>query len=443
MRIAFVAMSGVRAYNPELTALGLSLPGFVERGKAIASLPSLGLLTLAALTDDRFDVDYVEVDEIADLDPLPECDVAALSTYSAQVKDAYALSERFRAAGTTTVIGGLHVTAMPDEALRHCDAVVVGEGEPVWGDVLDDALAGRLSGIYRSDGSYELDEAPVPRYDLLVPDRYNRLTVQTQRGCPWRCEFCASSWLLSDHYKLKSPEKVATEIQAMKGIWDHPFVELADDNSFVAHKRSYDLVEAIGQEDVHWFTETDVSVASDPKLLTMMQQAGCREILIGFETLNPQALEGLETKRNWKRSQLDRYREAVAIVQEHGIALNACFILGLDGDGPEVFDRVRSFVEETAPFDVQITVLTPFPGTQLYDRLLAEGRIIEEGAWEMCTLFDVNFVPLGMTVEQLEAGLVDLGREIYSQQNLDRRRAAFKQQVVRGLLARRQAADLG
>ncbi|MFO7700119.1 MAG: cobalamin-dependent protein, partial [Acidimicrobiia bacterium] len=266
MRIALIAMSGVRAYNPELTALGLSLPGFVERGRTIASLPSLGLLTLAALTDDRFDVDYYEVDDIADLDPLPGCDVAALSSYSAQVKDAFALSERFRAEGVTTVIGGLHVTAMPDEALVHCDAVVVGEGEPVWGQILDDALAGNLAGIYRSDGSYDLANAPIPRYDLLDPDGYNRLTVQTQRGCPWRCEFCASSVLLSPRYKLKPPVKVGQEIRAMKEIWANPFVELSDDNTFVAKRRSHALVEAIGNEGVSWFTETDASVADDPVL---------------------------------------------------------------------------------------------------------------------------------------------------------------------------------
>jgi len=141
MHIALVAMSGVRAYNPELTAIGLSLPGFVERGKTIASLPSLGLLTLAALTDDRHEVSYHEVDDIRDLDPLPGCDLVAISTYSAQVKEAYALADRFRAAGVTTVIGGLHVTAVPDEALAHCDAVVIGEGEPVWARVVADAEA--------------------------------------------------------------------------------------------------------------------------------------------------------------------------------------------------------------------------------------------------------------------------------------------------------------
>lgn len=432
MHIALVAMSGVRAHNPELTALGLSLPGFVERGRTIASLPSLGLLTLAALTDDRHEVSYHEVDDIADLDPLPECDLVALSTYSAQIKDAYALAERFREAGVPTVIGGLHVTALPGEALEHCDAVVVGEGESVWQRVVADAEAGVLGGEYRSDGTFDMADAPIPRYDLLEPERYNRLTVQTQRGCPWRCEFCASSVLLSPRYKLKPPAKVGAEIRAMKEIWPRPFVELADDNTFVVKRRSRELVDVIGQEGVHWFTETDVSVADDPHLLSLMHQAGCREILIGFESVNAEALDGLETRRNWKLGQLERYRDAILTIQGHGIAVNACFILGLDGDGPGVFDDVADFVDLTNPFDVQITVLTPFPGTALYDRLMDEGRILRPGAWEMCTLFDVNFVPLGMTVEDLEAGLVRLGRYIYSQECLDRRRAGFKAQVAWG-----------
>lgn len=175
-----------------------------------------------------------------------------------------------------------------------------------------------------------------------------------------------------------------------------------------------------------------------------MHDAGCREILIGFETVNPRALEGLETKRNWKRDQVDGYRAAVETIQEHGIALNACFILGLDGDGPEIFDQVAQFVAETNPFDVQITVLTAFRGTGLYTRLRDEGRVIEPGAWEKCTLFDVNYVPRDMTVEQLEHGLVQLAAEIYSQDHLDRRRSAFKEQVRRGRRGRRaHLAEVG
>ena len=127
MKIALIAMSGVRAFSEELTLLGMTLPGFVERKKVIASLPSLSLLTLAGLTPDRFEISYHEIADLRAMGKLPECDLAAISSYTAQIRDAYAVAGRYRAAGTMTVMGGLHVTARPDEALEHCDAVVVGE----------------------------------------------------------------------------------------------------------------------------------------------------------------------------------------------------------------------------------------------------------------------------------------------------------------------------
>ncbi len=142
MHIAFVAMSGVRAWNPELTAAGLTMPGFLERSQTIASLPSLSLLTLAGMTPDTFEISYHEILDIRELDELPECDVAAIASYSAQIKEAYELADRFRAVGVRVVLGGLHVTAMPDEALEHADAVVVGEGEIGWPDVLADLASG-------------------------------------------------------------------------------------------------------------------------------------------------------------------------------------------------------------------------------------------------------------------------------------------------------------
>jgi radical SAM superfamily enzyme YgiQ (UPF0313 family) len=145
MKLALIAMSGLRTYNPELVELGMTLPGFVERGKAIASLPSLGLLTLAGMTPDRFEVSYHEIQDIRQVDELPPCDVAAVSTFTAQVKEAYSLAARYRAMGVRTLIGGLHATALPQEAARHFDAVVVGEGEIVWDDILRDDEAGRLA----------------------------------------------------------------------------------------------------------------------------------------------------------------------------------------------------------------------------------------------------------------------------------------------------------
>jgi radical SAM superfamily enzyme YgiQ (UPF0313 family) len=434
MKIALIAMSGLRVINPVLAKLGLTLPGFLERGKAIASLPSLSLLTLAALTPDRHEVEYHEVADLDDLGELPDCDLAAFSTYTAQVKDAYVLAERYRRLGVATVIGGLHVTRLPYEALEYCDAVVVGEGEIAWPRVVADMEAGKLGGIYSSeDEEFDLGESPLPRFELLEPERYNRLTVQTQRGCPWHCEFCASSILLTSRYKQKPVPRVIAEIERIKEIWtEEPFIEFADDNTFVNKHHGRQLAEAMGGLGVYWFTETDISVADDPELLRLLKEAGCRELLIGFESPRAEGLDGLELKRNWKRGQFDRYHEAVATIQSHGIAVNACFVLGLDGDDLGVFEAVADFVEDTLPFDVQITAMTPFPGTPLYDRLLMEGRIIEPGAWEKCTLFDVNFIPAQMSVEELERNGLGLGLRLYSKEATARRRAGFKAQVATG-----------
>ena len=440
MHIALIAMSGIRAHNPELTELGMTLPGFVERGNAIASLPSLSLLTLAALIPERHTVSYHEVPDLTEATELPDADLVAISTFSAQVKEAYELADRYRGNGVTTVMGGLHVTSCPDEALQHCDAVAIGEGEVVWPQLLDDFESGTFESVYDARGcEFDLAEAPMPRFDLLDTDRYNRITVQTNRGCPWQCEFCASSILLTPRYKLKPVAKVIDEIREIKRLWPRPFVEFADDNSFVNKRRSRQLVEAMAEEDVRWFTETDISVADDTELLRLLREGGCAEVLIGLESPSVAGLDGLELKRNWKLKQIERYREAVGRIQAHGIAVNACFILGLDGDGPEIFEAVEQFVEETLPFDVQITVQTPFPGTPLYERLRQEGRLLEEGAWEKCTLFDVTYQPTGMTVQELEHGLVELGRRLYSEEATRHRKRSFVEQWRTGRRAGRAA----
>lgn len=431
MKIALIAMSGVRAFSDELTRLGMTLPGFVERKRVIASLPSLSLLTLAGLTPDWFDVSYHEIADLRALGTLPECDLAAISSYTAQVRDAYAVADRYRAAGTKTVMGGLHVTARPEEALTHCDAVVIGEGELSWGRVLADAYRGRLQRVYSAPGvHFDLAQAPVPRYDLLDPSRYNRLTVQTQRGCPWRCEFCASSILLSARYRLKPVANVVHEIRAIKSVWRNPFVEFADDNTFVNKTHAKALMDGVAREDIRWFAETDVSIGDDDDLLSQMRDAGCAQVLIGFESPRASGLDGIELRRNWKLSRLSRYADSIERIQSHGIAVIGCFVLGLDGDTPAVFDDIERFVVESQLFQAQITVLTPFPGTPLYDRLLREGRLLHPTGWERCTLFDVNFVPRQMTVAQLERGLIDLGTRLYAEDATRNRRRAFRRQAA-------------
>ena len=285
MKIGFIAMSGVRAHNEELMEIGLNLPGFVERSKTIASLPSLGLLTLAALTPDEFDIEYHEVEDFRDPVPLPEdYDLVAISSFSAQIWEAYDVAKHYSDRGIPVVMGGLHVTSVPDEALQYCTTVVIGEGEPVWPTLLEDFKAGSLKNRYQQDAPYDLSEAPIPRFDLLDPHKYNRITIQTSRGCPWSCEFCASSILISPRYKVKPVDKVIQELEAVKKIWDRPFIEFADDNSFVNHTYSKELARALIPYNIAWFTETDLSVAEDDELLALLRESGCKQILIGLES---------------------------------------------------------------------------------------------------------------------------------------------------------------
>jgi radical SAM superfamily enzyme YgiQ (UPF0313 family) len=431
MKIGFIAMSGVRAQNPELLALGLTLPGFVDRGKVIASLPSLGLLTLAGLTPPDIDVGYVEVPDVDRLESPPDgFDVVAISSFTAQIKQAYRLADQYRRMGVKVVLGGLHVSALPDEAARHADTIVIGEGELAWPLVIEDLRRNRLQPRYDMRGrSFDLADAPMPRFELLDIDRYNRLTVQSQRGCPFRCKFCAASMRISPRYKTKPVANVIAEIRRIKELWRHPFIELADDNSFVNKAHAKLLVRALAQEHIKWFTESDIAVADDDDLLAMLADSGCAQILIGLESSSANALDGVEQRTNWKRKRAGGYLRAIERIQRHGITVNGCFVLGLDNSGPESFEAVRRFVQESGLYEVQITVQTAFPGTPLYDRLKQEGRLLREDAWETCSLFDVNFVPAQMTVAELEAGFRELGKALYSAEATRERRRGFFQRL--------------
>jgi radical SAM superfamily enzyme YgiQ (UPF0313 family) len=440
MNIALIAMSGIRVCDPELLEMGLTLPGFVERGKTIASLPSLGLITLAGMTPAEHTVRYVEIEDLSQLSELPSgADLVGISSYSAQIGEAYELADRYREMNIPVVIGGPHVTALPDEAAEHCHAVVVGEGESSWLEVLQDCESGRLSGCYGSvDNGFDLADSPMPAFELLDIDRYNRLTVQTSRGCPHLCEFCASSVLLTGHYKQKPQGKVLAEIDRILSIWKHPFIEFADDNAMVNKRYWKQLLKKLEGRRIKWFAETDLSVCEDDELLELMRESGCSQVLIGLESPTPSGLRGLELRNDWKYRRWEDYRDAIQRIQSHGVTVNGCFVVGLDGHGPEVFDQIFEFVRQSELFEVQITIPTAFPGTPFYERLKREGRLIEDGRWEACTLFDINFEPADMTREELSSGFKRLARELYGEEFTRWRRDTFKKRLRERLRGRNE-----
>ncbi len=433
MKIALIAMSGIRVYDRELLKLGLTLPGFVERSKTIASLPSLGLLTLAALTPPSHEVQYIEMPDLPPGGTTPgHFDLVAISSYTAQIDEAYELAQRYRSQGVPVVMGGPHVTALPEEALRFCDTVVIGEGEPCWSEVLEDAEASALKQRYGSrKGDYDLADAPVPAFELLDISEYNRLTVQTSRGCPHLCEFCAGSVLLTNRYKQKPVSNVLKEIDRILSIWDQPFIEFADDNSFVNHAYWKELLPPLKEKQLRWFAETDLSVADDDGLLDLIKAAGCTQVLIGLESPTQTGLGGLELKSDWKLRKLPHYKDAIANIQSHGITVNGCFIIGLDGHTTDVFDEIFEFVKDVELYEVQVTVMTAFPGTPLYERLTQEGRLIEPENWKKCTLFDVNYQPANMSPQDLRDRFRKLAVELYSDDFTNWRRRTFKESLRR------------
>ncbi|MFN3648452.1 MAG: radical SAM protein [Armatimonadota bacterium] len=434
-KLLLLAMSGVRVKNEALRALGLTLPGFVERSRVIASLPSLSLLVLAAHTPPHWQVEYREIDQLddraAETIAAGGYDLVAVTSLTARILETYALADRLRAAGIPVVLGGLHVSALPAEAAAHADAVVRGEGEAVWEELLRDFEAGRLRPLYSSletpGRPFSLDCARVPRYDLLDIRRYNRLTLQTTRGCPLHCSFCAASRTISA-YKRKPIPQVRRELEAILAVWPRPFIELADDNTFVDKRWSRELVKLFREYRLRWFTETDLSVADDPELLELLAGSGCAQVLIGLESAQRESLDRLDS-RNWKERRWESYGEKIRRIQSAGISVNGCFILGLDGDGPEVFDRTRDWVLASDLAEVQITLLTPFPGTALYERYRREGRLLKEVFWDECTLFDVTYRPARMSPQELEQGFHGLMRELYSEENAAIRRRRFQQCV--------------
>jgi len=431
MRVGLIAMSGVRVVNPKLVEAGVTLPQFVNRGQVIASLPSLALVLLAALTPEDVEVEYIEVYELKPDEPLPtRFDLVCLTSYTAMAYEMYALADRYRELGMPVVIGGLHASFDPQETKQHADAVCVGEGEMLWPEILADFRAGgaaALKPFYRetAPGTYDLASSPMPRFELLLGRPYNRITVQTVRGCPLDCEFCGASKLYGPKYRRKPLDKVVAELTRIKELWgDNAFFELADDNSFGHPKWTREFLEAIQDLDLRWFTETDISIADDDELLQLLARSGCRQILIGLESINPNSLDGID-KANWKLKRQRHYMDAIKKIQSHGVTVNGCFIVGNDADDLGVFESLRDFIEESELLEAQVTILTPFPGTRLLQRLRNEGRLLYDRFWDRCTLFDLVFEPKQMTPEELEEGHLWLMREIYNADQYNRRKRHY------------------
>jgi radical SAM superfamily enzyme YgiQ (UPF0313 family) len=387
-----------------------------------AHLRSLAVATLASLTPD--DVELSLKDDIVrrldpDTDLDHDADLAAITVSTKTARRAYELAAAYRQHGVKVVMGGIHPSAVPDEALEHCDAVVVGEAEGLWEQVVADARQRKLQRIYRHTAWPDFSRPPWPKRTVFPSRGYMPVqTVQTSRGCPFVCDFCSVTPFFGRKLRRRDPEDVAREVATLGRGW----VMFADDNIVGYGEQSRALFRALKPLRRTWFGQASLQGVKDEETLRLMAASGCRALFIGFESVNRATLLTCGKRQN----DPEDYVDAVRRLHDHGIAVWASFVFGFDEDTRDVFEATVETARKAGVIMASFCILTPYPGTPLYDRLKAEGRLFEDRWWlhERRDGYPF-FEPKGMSTEQLFDGWQQAWKWFYSGSSiLDRFRHA-------------------
>jgi radical SAM superfamily enzyme YgiQ (UPF0313 family) len=388
-------------------------------GRSLRYMP-LTLPTLAALVPPELGATVTCLDE--GIQELPEdlstlgADLVAMTVITGTAPRAYDLAARFRALGVPVVLGGPHVTLVPDDAQPHADAVVVGYAEDEWPRLLRDFSAGAVGAMkprYVQRPDLDLSHRPLPDRSVLPRSRYLTPHVfEATRGCTHKCDFCVvpAAW---GRKPLQKPVAEVIEDLRRMGTRRAVFIDL---NLIADREYAAGLFEALIPLRIEWYGLATVLLARDEPLLDLAARSGCRGLLMGFESLSPANLRRSHKSFNHP----DRFREVIGQLHARRIALQGCFVFGLDDDGPEVFETTARFAVEAGIDLPRFAVLTPFPGTELYRRLGGEGRILTRD-WELYDGQHAVFEPRGMTPRELELGTERAWKIAYSWRGIARR----------------------
>jgi len=358
--------------------------------------PPLSLLTLAGLTPpDRYEM--AVRDEHVESIRVEEVDLVAIQAYISSAHRAYEIADYYRARGAKVVMGGLHPTSLPHEAAQHADAVCMGPAETVWGDILGDYEKGELHQFYRgrSEGSARL--TPIPRRDLINQQAYLlRNTMVVSRGCPHSCKFCYKSSFWGEHYYEARPLAIVEQELATV---DDGLVFFLDDNLLANKPFCRELFRILRGAGIIWQAAASLDVAGDTAFLDEAHRSGCRSLFMGFESISRANMRQAGKRVNV----MTDYAEAIRRIHESGIMINASFVFGFDGDSPDVFERTFEFAITSKLETASTHILTPLPGTPLFDQLAEEGRLLHRN-WSLYDVYHAVFQPKQMSPEQLEQG---------------------------------------
>jgi radical SAM superfamily enzyme YgiQ (UPF0313 family) len=374
----------------------------------------LTLTTLAALVPAEIAAALELIDEgITDVPLDLRADIVGITVITGTAPRAYELADHFRARGVTVVLGGPHVTLVPEDAEPHADAIVIGYAEDSWPQLLREFVAGRVAKRYHQAPGLQIGGRPFPRRDLLPARHFLTSNVfEATRGCVHACDFCVVPAAWGRKPLQKPVDEVVADIR-QHGARKLIFIDL----NLIAHRGyALELFTALVPLRVQWYGLATVLLANDPELLEIAARSGCKGLLMGLESISSTNL-----RQNHKSFNApDHYEDVVQRLHAHGIALQGCFVFGLDDDRPDVFLKTAQFAVAAGIDLPRFAIVTPFPNTALYKRLEAEGRILTKN-WELYDGQHVVFQPRHMSVRELQLGIEAAWKHAYSVRSIIRR----------------------
>jgi len=372
-------------------------------------VPELTLPVLAALTPHDVEVILTE-EEIEDVVYKDRVELVGISFMTPLAARAYEIADEYRRRGAKVVLGGIHASALPEEALQHADAVVIGEAENVWVPLIADFRSNRLKPFYRSAEFSDLRGLPVPRRDLLKQGMtFSPFSIQTSRGCPFGCHFCAVTKFFGGTFRRRAVEEVVREIESA----DRKNWIFIDDNIIGDQAYARELFSALAPLKIRWGGQSTVLLANNDMLLKLAAKSGCLGLFIGFESLNEMNLR----TANKSFVKIKDYGECLRKLHDNGILVLASFMFGLDHDDKSVFERTLEFLIKSKVVAGSLSVLVPYPGTKIYQQMEAEGRILTK-EWSKYDYDRAVFRPKLMEPEELEEGVRWTVSEFYSRSSI-------------------------
>lgn len=387
----------------------LIAPAFVDekrrgmQGKAF-QLPPLSLAAVASATPEHVNIKILD-EAIEPIDYNYPADLVGITVLTRFAPRAYEIADNFRRRGIKVVLGGLHPSALPEEAIKHADAVVIGEAEGIWENVIRDFEKKSLKMFYKNQNFPDLSNVRSPRRDLFNKSRYLfTAMVQTTRGCPFDCNFCSVTKFFGGRFRTRPVECVIKEIRSLKS----KFIGFSDDNIFGNRVYARKLFTALKYEGVMWMAQSSINIADDPELLHLAARSGCKGLFVGLESADAESL--IQMHKGFQKPQ--KFEENVARLHDKGISIMGAFVLGSDNEDTSIFQKTLEFAKRIKLDLAQFSILTPFPGTAIYNKLIKENRIFNFD-WAKYDAGNAVFKPLKMSAERLKEEVDKLWREFY------------------------------